>query len=74
MFHIYVSSQELYHETWRFYQISLRKMRTSTNKNDGFIYFMCFFWDLIEFTHETWWAMAIEQAQKVTSPAKFGAC
>ena len=49
-------------------------MRTSTNKNDGFIYFMCFFWDLIEFTHETWWAMAIEQAQKVTSPAKFGAC
>ena len=43
MFHIYVSSQELYHETWRFYQISLRKMRTSTNKNDGFIYFMCFF-------------------------------
>jgi hypothetical protein len=39
-----------------------------------FYIFYVFFGDLIEFTHETWWTMAIEPAQKVTSPAKFGAC
>jgi len=38
------------------------------------LYILCVFWDLIEFTHETWWTMAIEPAQKVTSPAKIGAC